>query len=299
MRLESSELRAFIAVITYNGFNRASENLHITQSAVSQSIANLESKLDAKLITRGKQLKLTDEGKRLFEYAHQALSDEQQTLEDIKRIKGRDFEPLSLAINSTINRFYAPQLLNLFCRNNPNFRLKVEELPSRSIIYAVLSGKTELGMGPLQKHMSAHHTIALYDETRYLVISPNHPRYAEIIAGDNKSLKQATIITSVLDEPEMRPSVQRVRDRFSSVWEISSLTLRIHLVDQGMGVAYIDKKLLQEHPRCREFRVIKAATISRFDRQVGIYYKSGKTLSHSAEQFISLCREFWQKTESL
>jgi len=294
MRLESSELRAFIAVITYNGFNRAAENLHITQSAVSQSIANLEAKLDAPLIQRGKQLKLTDEGKRLFDYAHRALNDEQQTLEDIKRIRSGDFEPLSLGINSVINRFYAPQLLTLFCQNNPNYRLKVEELPSRSIIYAVLSGTIELGMGPLQKHMAAHHTIALFEESRYLVVSPKHPFYTQIIAGDDSYLKQTPILASVLDDPDMRPAMQRVRDRFASVWEISSLTLRIHLVDQGLGVTYIDKKLLEEDPRCREFVPIDDAGISRFDRQVGIYYKSGKTLSNCAVAFIEQCRAFWQ-----
>lgn len=294
MRLESSELRAFIAVITYNGFNRAAENLHITQSAVSQSIANLETKLDSPLIQRGKQLKLTAEGKRLFDYAHRALNDEQQTLEDIKRIRSGDFEPLSLGINSVINRFYAPQLLTLFCQKHPNYRLKVEELPSRSIIYAVLSGTIELGMGPLQKHMAAHHTIALFEESRYLVVSPKHPLYQQIIAGDDSYLKQTPILASVLDDPDMRPAMQRVRDRFASVWEISSLTLRIHLVDQGLGVTYIDKKLLEEDPRCREFVPIEDAGISRFDRQVGIYYKSGKTLSNCAQAFIKQCQDFWQ-----
>ncbi len=294
MRIESSELRAFIAVITHNGFNRAAENLHLSQSAVSQSIANLESKLAAPLIRRGKQLKLTDEGKRLFEYAHQALREEQQALEDINSIKNGDNAILSLAVNSTINRFYAPQLLDIYCQQYPHYRLKVEELPSRSIIYAVLSGGTELGMGPLQKHMPAHDTIPLYQETRFLVVSPNHPLCEKIIKGDEKSLKQTALIDSFLDEAEMRPAIQRIRDRFNSVWEISSLLLRIHLVAQGLGVAYIDRKLLEEHPRCKEFQYISDETIGRFDRQVGIYHKNGKKLSNCAEQFVTLCRGFWQ-----
>jgi DNA-binding transcriptional LysR family regulator len=294
MRIESSELRAFIAVITHNGFNRAAENLHLTQSAVSQSIANLEAKLGASLIRRGKQLKLTDEGKRLYEYAHQALREEQQTLEDISNIKNGDNAILSLALNSTINRFYAPQLLDMYCRQYPHYRLKIEELPSRSIIYAVLSGSTELGMGPLQKHMSAHDTIPLYQETRFLVVSPKHPLCDKIIAGDEKALKQTALIDSFLDDAEMRPAIQRIRDRFSAVWEISSLSLRIHLVAQGLGVAYIDRKLLEEHTRCKDFQHIRDETIGRFDRQVGIYHKSGKKLSQCAEHFVTLCRDFWQ-----
>ena len=46
MRIENNELRIFQAVIEANGFNKAAERLHISQSAVSQSISNLESKLD-------------------------------------------------------------------------------------------------------------------------------------------------------------------------------------------------------------------------------------------------------------
>ncbi len=45
MRFENSELRAFRAVIEEGGFRRAAEALHISQSAVSQAVAGLESKL--------------------------------------------------------------------------------------------------------------------------------------------------------------------------------------------------------------------------------------------------------------
>ena len=273
MRMESSELRAFIAVIEQNGFNRAADILHVTQSAVSQSVANLETKLDSRLIERGKQLKLTETGKRLFDYAHATLREEQQTLEDIERIKKGDSATLSLAINSTINRFYAPRLLNLYCQQHPHTRLHIEELPSRSIIYAVLSGKAELGIGPFQKHMSAHTTLPLFKETRHLVISPNHPLSQQIISGDTKVLKRTPLITSFLDEPEMRPAIQRIRDQFATVWEISSLRLRMHLVDQGLGIAYIDSKLLREG---------------------GIYYKTGKKPGACAQQFIAVCQAFWQ-----
>ena len=76
MRLENSELRAFRAVIEEGGFKRAAESLHISQSAVSQAVAGLEFKLEAPLVQRGKELRLTDVGKRLFEHAVDVLRDE-------------------------------------------------------------------------------------------------------------------------------------------------------------------------------------------------------------------------------
>lgn len=293
MRLENSELRSFIAVIEHNGFNRAAQQLHITQSAVSQSVTNLEKKLDTTLIQRGKQLKLTDAGNRLYRYAFEALREEQQTLEDIERIRLGHSATLSLALNSVVNRYYAPQLLNLFCRQHPHTRLSIQELPSRSIIYAILSGRTELGLGTLQTHMSTHDSIPLYQETRYLVVSPKHPQFTQLVAGNAKTYQKTTLITSFLDEPEKRPALQRIRDQFATVWEISSLSLRIHLVDQGLGVAYIDSKLMRENPICADFQKIEDDAIGQFERQVGIYYKAGKTLSPCAEQFIALSQKFW------
>ena len=81
MRLENSELRAFRAVVEEGGFKRAAQSLHISQSAVSQAVAGLESKLEAPLIQRGKELHLSDIGKRLFEHAVDVLREEQQVLE--------------------------------------------------------------------------------------------------------------------------------------------------------------------------------------------------------------------------
>ena len=293
MRLENGELRIFQAVVEANGFNRAADQLHLSQSAVSQSIANLENKLDTTLVKRGKTLGLTEAGRRLIDHANRVLQDEQQVLEDIDRIKQGAPQTLNLAINSTINRFYAPQLITRFNHENPGTRLKIAELPSRNMIYEVLSGGIELAMGPFQKQMSAIHTVPLYKASRHLVVSNKHPQFKHIIKGQTEALKNTPLIASSLDNPEMRPAINRLRDRFQSVWEISSLSLRIHLVDQGMGVAFIDGKLLNEHPVCRQFELIENLPYNNIERQVGVYCKAGKTLSPISERFIELCEEYW------
>jgi len=293
MRLEAGELRIFQAVLEANGFNRAAEQLHISQSAVSQSIANLEAKVGVSLIKRGRRLDLTEAGRRLLEHANNVLVGEQQVLEDISRIKQAKPQILNIAINSTINRFYAPQLLSQFSLSQPEAQLKVVELPSREMIYSVLSGRVEFAMGPFQKQMNAFQTLPLYDEARHLVVSPNHPNFDEIVRGDALSLRNTALITSSLDNPEMRPAIQRIRDGFKSVWEISSLSMRIHLVSQGLGLAFINSKLLADHPICQEFVVIEGLAFSSIERQVGIYHKQGASLGPSAKQFIELCLEFW------
>jgi DNA-binding transcriptional LysR family regulator len=293
MRFENSELRAFRAVIEEGGFQRAADALHISQSAVSQAVAGLERKLGTALVQRGKDLSLTDAGKRLFDHAVEVLAGEQQALEDIAQLKQGHSETLSLALSSSINRFYAPELISAYYRQNPRARMKISELPARNIIYAVLSGSVELGLGPFQKDMQAFETIPLYGDSRHLVVSPSHARFPGMIRGDPRALKLTPLITSALDSPDMRPSIARLRDQFSTVWEVSSLSLRIHMVEQGMGVTFIDRKLLREHPSCADFHIIDDVSFGRIDKQVGLYCRAGKQLSEGARNFISLCEAYW------
>ena len=114
-----------------------------------------------------------------------------------------------------------------------------------------------------------------------------------MINGDEKALKLTPLIASALDNPDMRPSIQRLRDQFSTVWEVSSLSLRIHMVEEGMGVTFIDRKLLEEHPSCANFRIMDDVSFGRIDKEVGLYYRAGKNLSDSARNFIALCQSFW------
>lgn len=293
MRFENSELRAFRAVIEEGGFRRAAESLHISQSAVSQAVAGLESKLGTGLIQRGKDLRLTDAGRRLFDHAFEVLTGELQTLEDIAQLRQGQAETLNLALSASINRFYAPALISTYYQQNPQVRMKIAEMPARNIIYTVLAGSVELGMGPFQKDMQAFATIPLYTDSRHLVVSPRHPQFAAMAGGDAAALKQAPLIASALDSPDMRPSIQRIRDQFSTVWEISSLLLRIHMVTQGMGVTFIDRRLLSEHPDCADFHVIDDVSFSTIDKQVGLYYRAGKQLSDAASSFVALCEKHW------
>ena len=243
-------------------------------------------------------MKLTEAGRRLFDLAYSSLKEEQQALEDIGRIKKGGVEVLSLALNSTINRYYAPALLSRYCAQNPGSRLKVTELPSRSIIYTVLSDKAELGIGPFQHNMAAFDTWPLYSETRSLVIGNRHPYIDQIMNGHKDYLKRTPLVTSYLDDPEMRPANRRIRDSFAAIWEISSLPLRIHMVDQGLAAAYIDSKSLEENPACAQFHVVSDIPFGSIERLVGVYCKGGKRLSKCAGGFIQLCLAFWQRGSS-
>ncbi len=83
--IETSQLQTLVAVAETRSFSRAGERLHVTQSAISQSVKNLEIKTKVKLFHRnGKQILLTQEGERLYVLARDFLDRLKATVDDIQ-----------------------------------------------------------------------------------------------------------------------------------------------------------------------------------------------------------------------
>jgi DNA-binding transcriptional LysR family regulator len=201
MRLEHQELRVFAAVAEQNGFKRAADVLCITQSAVSQAVANLERKLELPLFSR-RPLTLTEGGIRLLRHARSVLREEEVVLGDLEEI--RQGEAVA--------------------------RLNIGEMPSREIISAVLTGRVELGIGPFESRMPAFVTEELFRETRALVVSRNHPEAEQILGNPAEALKREPLLASYIDDAAQRPGSGRIRDRFRRVWLVRSVTLRLELI---------------------------------------------------------------------
>ena len=291
-RIEPRELQFLIAVVENRGFKRAADRLHVSQSAVSQAIAGLEQKLGQRLLRRT-PLALTDAGMRLLTYGQSQAREEALLLQDLEDIRLGEQAKLSLAVNGTINRYHAPGLVLEYCRRNPFARLQLDELPSRQVLQAVVSGVVELGMGPFQTHMPALEAISLYDELRTLVVSSRHPLIAKLRADPVSALARLPLLASYLDDPEERPGAQRIRDHFSRIWEVRSISLRLRLLAEGHAVGYVSDQVLVQEPLCEAMEEVAGLPFSRIPRSVGLVYRKDSTLSPGARRFVRLCQERW------
>jgi len=82
MEIDYNKLRSFLAVVECGSITAASKELHRTQSAVSQTLHNLEKNLGLTLIEwEGKQLKLTRDGQLVYRAIRDRMNaiDEQLT----------------------------------------------------------------------------------------------------------------------------------------------------------------------------------------------------------------------------
>ena len=99
--------RVFKEVADTGNISAAAKNLYISQSAVSQSIKQLESSLQARLFARSPRgVTLTSEGQMLYQYVRSALG-LLATGEDKLTQAQRVFDALRTFDNSSVTEIYA------------------------------------------------------------------------------------------------------------------------------------------------------------------------------------------------
>ncbi len=98
--LDSRCLEALAAIIRQGSFERAAEDLGITQSAVSQRIKRLESQFGEPLLVRSKPVTATAAGDRVFQYVLNARLMERDLRADGGDARGQPFERLRIALNA-------------------------------------------------------------------------------------------------------------------------------------------------------------------------------------------------------
>src|SRR2546430_7716615 len=86
--LEVRHLRLVEAVADVGSLTRAGDRLHLTQSALSHQLRDIESRLGAALFLRiGKRLVLTPAGERLLGSAKEVLARLERTEEEIRQMR--------------------------------------------------------------------------------------------------------------------------------------------------------------------------------------------------------------------
>lgn len=86
--IEISQLQTLVAVAKIGSFSKAAESLKVTQSAISQSIKNIEGRIGVKIFKRaGKKVVLTLEGEKLFHMGNLFISQMEDVLGEIKQDK--------------------------------------------------------------------------------------------------------------------------------------------------------------------------------------------------------------------
>ena len=109
--MELRQIRYTLAVARERGFTRAARRLRVSQSAVSEQVANLEAEIGFAIFARiGHSIELTDAGRRFLADAERVAGEFQGLARTAERLRGPQTESVALGMGSGLAPVFIPRL---------------------------------------------------------------------------------------------------------------------------------------------------------------------------------------------
>ncbi|HEX8370392.1 MAG TPA: LysR family transcriptional regulator [Pyrinomonadaceae bacterium] len=285
--MELWQLRTFRVVAETLNFTRASERLHLTQSAISHQIKALEAELRVPLFIRAKRgVILTDAGKVALEYATRILDETEEMRE---KVGGREQALVGrvrvAAATQALVYLFAP-LFEDFMEANPNIELIFRTTTStEQTVEDILNGVADVGFASLAVYSPTLQVVELFEDELVLVVGKKH-RLAEkgevqikelekerwILFERGASIRRATddFFKKVKVEPE---TALESNDTYFVKWMIQhdlgvslmpSWTVREEIENEKLALVRIKKHELKRSVAMVSLKGAKSAPIRAF-----------------------------------
>jgi len=139
-------LRYFEIVAREEHITRAADKLHMTQSALSKSISNLEKELGISLFEqRGRNIKLTRYGQIFYNHVSRATAEIATGIETVQHMANASTGEVNFASIFTMGATFIPDLIKGFQSQHPGIKLKYYQKSTADIVDDVLDGTADLG----------------------------------------------------------------------------------------------------------------------------------------------------------
>jgi len=249
MKIDTLGILAFVAVAEHGRFQKAADSLHITQTALTRRLQNLERSLGVTLVERTtRSTGLTQIGREFLPQAQRPLADLATALTEIRESGKALRGDVSIACVPTVGVHWLPRVLQRYAALYPRNRIRILDLTSAGVAGAVQRREAELGINIAG---SSHPDLAitpLLQDRFVLICRDDHPLasrtriawrtlvpYPLILAGPGSSnrpvLEQAKGSLDMLPQP---------------FFEVQRSSTAVGLVAQGLGAAVVPRLAIQD-----------------------------------------------------
>lgn len=297
--MEFKQLRSFIEVMRQGGFTQAAKTLHVSQSAVSKQVAQLEQSLGVPLLDRlGSQLRLTAAGSVVLQRGEEMLLLRNELLSELDDLSQLVRGELRLGLPLLGSDALFAGLFAEYRRRYPNIAIHLLEGGSHSIEQAVLNGELELG-GSLTPNNPAFAYQPFCDEALDVLLSADHP----LASAGHVDLAQLADTPFLLYQ---RSFV--LNDRLLQACQQAGFTPKeggrsgqadflAALVAAGQGVVLLPSIVARGLVRPGVVRLaLIAPTYLRWD--IAFIWRQGAYLSKAAQAWLAMLREQPAQTSS-
>lgn len=287
MNFDLADLRAFLAVADLGSFRAASENLHLSQSAVSRRVDKLEEALGVDLFVRTtRNVELTTVGRTFVHKARAVLNELESALVGIADFAERISGVVTIACVPSAVSHFLPSVIAEFHRLHPRMRVRLIDESSSNLLLAVADGEADLGLTYIGTQEPDIEFEPLVNDPFVVACTPEHPlarkrhvTWAQLAGYDYVSLAQGSGNRFLLDQ-----ALAHVADKPDWFCEVRHVPALVSLVEAGLGIGVVPQLALPPGGRLASV-VLREPALSR---TIGIIRRRGRPLRPAAEQFQRL-----------
>ena len=252
--------RVFKEVAETGNISLAAKNLYISQSAVSQSIKQLETALQARLFARSPRgVSLTWEGQMLYQYVRSALGLLATGEDKLSQAQQLLLGTLTIGASDTVTSFFLTPYLEAFHRQHPGIRLKIVSGRSAKVLSMLKSGAVDIAFASSPTDPAALHTWSCFATHSVFVAGSgydcdfDHVYTRQEIAEFPLILLERKASSRVFLEQYFLQSGITLTPEI----ELSSRSLLVSLARIGLGVAGVTLEFVQKALDSGDIRLLK------------------------------------------
>lgn len=239
MILETRHLKLIVAVSEEKSVTRAGERLHLTQSALSHQLRDLEERLETPLFHRvSRRMLLTQAGERLLLSAHQVLGELKRAEDDIAQMVAGDQGSLRISTECYTCYHWLPDMMREFNRTFPKVEVKILLEATHHPIPALLDGRLDFAIvSDVVRDKRLTYRPLFRDEV-VVIMAPGHPLAArpfiapKDFAGETlfayTPASESTLYNKILTPAGVKPAHHS---------EVQLTEAMIEMVKAGLGIS--------------------------------------------------------------
>lgn len=251
--------RVFKEVAEAGNISTAAKNLYISQSAVSQSIKQLETALQARLFSRSPRgVSLTGEGQMLYQYVRSALGLLATGEDKLSQAQQLLLGTLVIGASDTVTSFFLTHYLDAFHRLHPGIRLKIVSGRSAKDLSMLKSGAVDIAFASSPSDSAISNWPCFSTHSVFVAGSSyecdfDHVYTRQEIAAFPLILLERKASSRVFLEQYFLQSGITLTPEI----ELSSRQLLVTLARIGLGVAGVTQEFVQDALDSGDIRLLK------------------------------------------
>jgi DNA-binding transcriptional LysR family regulator len=296
MSFTLKQARYFVGVAEHGSFSRASVELGISQSALTEAIKELEGHLGLTLFERRRRgVEITHHGHVFMRHAKAIMAEISNAEISLAGSDGNLTGSLNIGVTSLTSGYVLSDLLSRFRRSQPGIEVSALEDSPEYLEHLLVGGELDVAVmltGALRNPLALHSELLAVSPYR-LWLPLGHP----LSASESISLTDlAAEPQIVLDVDEMHDEAGRLMSSFPVKPRVAFRTRSVEavrsLVASGAGVTLLPD--LVYRPWSLEGDRIDSRDVSAQLPviQVGLVWRRGATVSDATRAFLSVAQSF-------